>query len=346
MPFTPFSTASVASSAVMIPFRTRGSEERDRSQAMSFHVTEGSSSAATYLAKAEPRCDSGISSSPAGRTFAIPSPGGSVKAVRSSFSRRPRNGGSQRPLLIGLPIPTEGDLIVRSASDVVERRAWHLRASHLLELEQIREGEPHRRSRWAPAPYAFGPGHILMRTVGTRRRGVPISSSMISGRMVEYPGFSESVPAYLARPSDDHVRPAVVVIHALFGLVDHTKHVADRVAREGYVALAPNLFGTTELASVLTPESVQKAMHLLFRLPRRDPELARQEVAELPEAERSSVGSTVEKLLGGLPKDRFVKDLVAAVDYLRALPSVRRDRIGSVGVCFGGGVAADLACGT
>src|SRR5256885_14359093 len=60
MPFTPFSTASVASSAVMIPFRTRGSEVRDRSQAMSFHVTEGSSSSATYLAKAEPRSDSGI----------------------------------------------------------------------------------------------------------------------------------------------------------------------------------------------------------------------------------------------------------------------------------------------
>ncbi|TLZ58738.1 MAG: dienelactone hydrolase family protein [Methanobacteriota archaeon] len=185
-----------------------------------------------------------------------------------------------------------------------------------------------------------------MRTVGTRRRGVPISPSMISGRMVEYAGFSESVPAYLARPSDDHVRPEVVVIHALFGLVDHTKDVADRVAREGYVALAPNLFGTTELAGVLTPENVQKAMRLLFRLPRRDPELAREEIAKLPETERSIVGPTVEKLLGGLPKDRFVKDLVAAVDYLGTLPSVRRDRIGSVGFCFGGGLSASLACET
>jgi len=122
--------------------------------------------------------------------------------------------------------------------------------------------------------------------------------------------------------------------------------VADRVAREGYVALAPNLFGTTELAGVLTPENVQKAMRLLFRLPRRDPELAREEIAKLPETERSIVGPTVEKLLGGLPKDRFVKDLVAAVDYLGTLPSVRRDRIGSVGFCFGGGLSASLACET
>lgn len=180
----------------------------------------------------------------------------------------------------------------------------------------------------------------------TRERGGPILPSPISGRMVEFPGVSESVPAFLTRPSDDAARPAVVVIHELFGLVEHTKDVANRIAREGYVALAPNLFGTTELASVLTPENVQKAMRLLFRLPRRDPELARQEIAKLPEAERVVVAPTVERLLGGLPKDRLLKDLVASVDYLKTLPFVRRDRIGSVGFCFGGGMSANLACET
>jgi carboxymethylenebutenolidase len=164
--------------------------------------------------------------------------------------------------------------------------------------------------------------------------------------MVEFPGFSEAVPAYLARPAGDGARPAVVVIHELFGLVDHTKDVADRIAREGYVALAPNLFGTTEFANVLTPDSVQKAMRLLFRLPRRDPDLARAELAKLPEAERAIVAPTVERLLGGLPKDRLLKDLVAAVDHLRTLPFVRPDRIGSIGFCFGGGLSANLACET
>src|SRR6267143_1144307 len=178
------------------------------------------------------------------------------------------------------------------------------------------------------------------------RRVGPVRPNPISGRMVEFPGVSESIPGYLARPTEDNVRPAVVVIHELFGLVDHTKDVADRVAREGYVALGPNLFGTTELVNVLTPENVQKAMRLLFRLPRRDPELARQELAKLPEAERAIVAPTVEKLLGGLPKDRLLKDLVAAVAYLRTLPFVRRDRIGSVGFCFGGGMSANLACET
>jgi len=162
--------------------------------------------------------------------------------------------------------------------------------------------------------------------------------------MIEFPGLAETVPGYLTRPKDENPHPAVVVIHDLFGLLEHTRDVADRFAREGYVALAPNLFGIKELATVLTPSNVQKAMRLLFRLPRRDSDLARAELAKLPEAERAVVGPTVERLLGGLPKDRLTKDLVASVAHLRSLPFVRGDRIGSVGFCFGGGMSANLAC--
>src|SRR5881398_1100276 len=59
MPSTPCSTARVASSAVRIPFRTIGRDVSERSQAMSLHVTAGSSSSATYFAKAEPRSEAG-----------------------------------------------------------------------------------------------------------------------------------------------------------------------------------------------------------------------------------------------------------------------------------------------
>lgn len=172
----------------------------------------------------------------------------------------------------------------------------------------------------------------------------PSSARAITSAMIEFPGATETVPGYLARPAGEEARPAIVVIHDLFGLVEHTRDVADRLAREGYVTLAPNLFGGAELSSVLTPENVQKAMRLLFRLPRRDPEAARQELAKLPEAERTILGPTVEKLLGGLPKDRLTIDLVAAVAYLKGLRFVRSDRIGSVGFCFGGGMSISLAC--
>lgn len=165
-----------------------------------------------------------------------------------------------------------------------------------------------------------------------------------SSEMVTFAGASGPVPAYLVRPKAGGLSPAVIVIHEIFGLVDHTKDVANRFAREGYVALAPHLFGTPSLASVLTPEKVRKAMQLMYRLPRRDPELARKAIAELPEPDRTEVAGTVQMLLQGLPKDRLTQDLVAAVTYLRAQPFVAGERIGCVGFCFGGGLSINLAC--
>ena len=171
-----------------------------------------------------------------------------------------------------------------------------------------------------------------------------MATEIAFSEMVEFMGESGAIPAYLVRPKGDRPQPAVVVIHEIFGLVDHTKDVANRIAREGYVALAPNLFGSPELTTILTEEKVRKAMQVMRRLPRRDPELARQEIAKLPEPDRTEVGQTVRILLAGFPKDRLTRDLVGAVSYLRSQPFVRGDRIGCVGFCFGGGLSVNLAC--
>ena len=167
-----------------------------------------------------------------------------------------------------------------------------------------------------------------------------------SSGMVEFVGASGTMPAYLVRPRGEGRRPAVLVIHEIFGLVDHTKDVANRFAREGYVTFAPNLFGSPELASILTADKVRKAMQVMYRLPRRDPELAREAIEQLPEPDRTQVGRTVQMLVGGLPKDRLTQDLVAAASYLRSQPFVLADRIGCVGFCFGGGMSINLACAT
>lgn len=162
--------------------------------------------------------------------------------------------------------------------------------------------------------------------------------------MVSYLGESGTIPAYLAQPSGTGPWPAVIVIHEIFGLVAHTKDVANRFAREGYVVLAPNLFGSPELSAVLTPERVQKALQVMYRLPRRDPELAKEAIARLPEPDRTEVGRTVQLLLGGLQKERLTQDLVEAIRHVRSLPFVRGDRVGCVGFCFGGGMSINLAC--
>src|SRR5262245_59458422 len=70
------------------------------------------------------------------------------------------------------------------------------------------------------------------------------------------------VQAYLTRPKKDGALPAIVVIHQNRGLDDHTQDVARRLAKEGYVALAPDLLsrfgGTAKLPRDEAPEAIRK----------------------------------------------------------------------------------------
>ncbi|MDG6997416.1 MAG: dienelactone hydrolase family protein, partial [Nitrososphaerota archaeon] len=60
-----------------------------------------------------------------------------------------------------------------------------------------------------------------------------------------YRGTERDVQAYLATPkASGEPKPAIIVIHEIWGLVDHIKDVANRFAAQGYVALAPNLFSS------------------------------------------------------------------------------------------------------
>ena len=58
------------------------------------------------------------------------------------------------------------------------------------------------------------------------------------GQMIEIDGAG--VAAYVAQPAEQ-ARAGLLVIHEIWGLVDHIKDVADRFAEQGYLALAPDL---------------------------------------------------------------------------------------------------------
>jgi carboxymethylenebutenolidase len=63
----------------------------------------------------------------------------------------------------------------------------------------------------------------------------------MSGQMVSFPSNGHTAEGYLALPPSGK-GPGVIVIQEWWGLVPHIKDVADRFAREGYVALAPDLY--------------------------------------------------------------------------------------------------------
>lgn len=116
-----------------------------------------------------------------------------------------------------------------------------------------------------------------------------------------------SVIGYRVVPKGGGSAPGVVVIHENRGLVEHIKDVARRIAKAGYVSLAVDLAspagGTAKFS---------------------DP-------------------AEVTTLLGKTPPEQLVAMLNTAVRYLQGDPSVRRDRIGAIGFCFGGGMTWRLA---
>jgi len=162
---------------------------------------------------------------------------------------------------------------------------------------------------------------------------------------VQVPGAARDLEAWLALPAGPAERhPAVVVIHEIFGPDAHIQDVAGRFAREGYVALAPNLF-TGDLQKVLTPPAVALAMKSLADAPldlRRDPSKFAAFAAAQP-VERRPVLAALGKVSQPEVQAGFAKDLLATARFLRLHPSVDPRYVGSVGFCFGGAMSARLA---
>jgi carboxymethylenebutenolidase len=168
---------------------------------------------------------------------------------------------------------------------------------------------------------------------------------MADAQPIRVPGHGRELEAWLARPERlDARRPAIVVIHEIFGPDPHIQDVARRFAREGYVALAPNLF-TGELSALLTPANVSLGMKALSEAPadlRRDPSKFAAFTATQP-AERRPVLAALGKVSSPPVQQGFALDLLAVARHLRTLPDVEPSRTASVGFCFGGAMSGRLA---
>jgi carboxymethylenebutenolidase len=120
------------------------------------------------------------------------------------------------------------------------------------------------------------------------------------GEWVKYARGTDSIRAYVAYPERKTKAPAVIVIHEIFGLTDWEPTVADRLAKEGFVAIVPDLLSSKHGRSPT-------------------------------DADRGR------KLIGELEPERITADLDATYGYVNALPAVEKDHIGTIGFCWGGG---------
>jgi carboxymethylenebutenolidase len=120
-------------------------------------------------------------------------------------------------------------------------------------------------------------------------------------------GVDQPMGAYVAAPAEAGPHPAVIVIQEIFGVNAHIREVTDRIAREGYVAIAPDVHHRVAPGRELgyTPADMQTGM----------------------------------QVIGKLSLDGFTADLDATLAAVRARADVRGDRIGAIGFCIGGHLA-------
>jgi carboxymethylenebutenolidase len=131
---------------------------------------------------------------------------------------------------------------------------------------------------------------------------VPPDDPSLTAGMITFPLASGQGIAYLAQPKGGGPYPAVLIIHENRGLLEHFKDVARRFAKAGYAGMAVDL------------------------------------VSQEGGTERFADSAQVSAVLAQAPVERHVETMNAAVRYLQGLSGVRRDRIGAIGFCFGGGM--------
>ena len=119
---------------------------------------------------------------------------------------------------------------------------------------------------------------------------------------VTFRSNSHEAHGYLATPASGS-GPGVVVIQEWWGLTDHIAAIVDRLAGEGFVALAPDLYGGR------TTHNADEAG----------------------------------QMMQSLPVEQAARDLAGAVDFLLGRDDVVGDTIGAVGFCMGGAFVLSLA---
>src|SRR6266513_367110 len=84
----------------------------------------------------------------------------------------------------------------------------------------------------------------------------------IHAEYVKYLSGKDTVTAYLAYPESSRPAPAVIVIHEIFGMSDFIRQTTEQLAKDGFVAIAPDLLSRRG-GTPATPDSARKLIATL-----------------------------------------------------------------------------------
>ena len=132
------------------------------------------------------------------------------------------------------------------------------------------------------------------------------TAAPIQDQTIRFPFANTLRSAYYARPEGTGPFPGVIVIHEIYGLNENIKDIARRFAREGYAALAVDLFAGRNRAVCMS---------------------------------RIMYGMLISPM-----KNSGMNELKAALNHLSEQPEVDSARVGAIGFCMGGAYAIAWAC--
>jgi carboxymethylenebutenolidase len=132
-----------------------------------------------------------------------------------------------------------------------------------------------------------------------------LGEGVVADVATSFVSYFEDVEGYLAMPEDEGVYPGLILIHEWWGLNDNIRDLAEEFASQGYVALAVDLYSG--------------------------------QAAETSEQAGVLAGAVREDVAGAFA------NLSSAVAYLEGLENVDSNSLASVGWCFGGGWAYEMA---
>jgi carboxymethylenebutenolidase len=146
----------------------------------------------------------------------------------------------------------------------------------------------------AAGGYALAANPIPAQAIKTDDKGLVAGTVNVAG------ADATPIPVYEAYPDQAGDFPVVLVISEVWGLHEYIKDVTRRFGKEGYYAVAPELFSREGGLAQVT--DMDKVRSVVFNAPLK----------------------------------RLIGDMRAAVEYARKQPSARSDRIGVTGFCWGG----------
>ncbi len=133
------------------------------------------------------------------------------------------------------------------------------------------------------------------------------TASSLRGESVNYFSEDPKTAGYIVAPDTEGKKPALIIVHEWYGLKLRIKEMADALADEGYVVLAVDMYsGKTGSNNAENRTLMTESLS--------DP-------------------------------DYIIRNLDAAASYLRGRDDVITDKIGTMGWCYGGGVALSYGIG-